>query len=175
MDQISSLWILDSDRWLGFTIMASVPFSGFCASLLINGFRPFTQVLRRTVATNCKWHVQVVTLFLFYAGFSYAAYLGLLRRSLNPVWPWSPQDNRFIPPRQSQHYCLIVHTGLDIVSVLLPTISGCASRHCGLPRGQRSFLRSTPRPARLLVPAGPEDPSNDKRCPFQKLPHRDAL
>ena len=53
-------------------------------------------------------YVQVVTLFLFYAGFSYAAYLGLLRKSSFPVWPLSARDNRFIPHQEPQHFCLLV-------------------------------------------------------------------
>ena len=58
---------------------------------------------------------------------------------------------------------------MGFVSVSLPTISGCASQHRGLPRGQRSFLRSTPRPAHLLVPGVPQDPGNDKSCLFTSV------
>jgi hypothetical protein len=52
--------------------------------------------------------------------------------------------------------------GLDIVSVLEPTISNCVSRRRDSPHGQRSFLRSTPRPTRLLVPIVIFSAINDK-------------
>ena len=49
--------------------------------------------------------------------------------SSHPVWPWSAWDNRFILHQEAQHCCIIVLTGLGIVSILLPTISDCVSRH----------------------------------------------
>jgi hypothetical protein len=64
-------------------------------------------------------YVQAVTLFLFYAGFSYAAYLGLLRRFIVSLFGLGPHGSTVsFRIQEPQHFCIIVLAGLDIVSVL---------------------------------------------------------
>ena len=106
----------------------------------------------RSPHRDCVRRVSAVVLLLFLAGFSSAAYPGLLQASHKPRLALLRTGQPFHPsPHRSQGPPIIALDGPGVVSVLEPTVSGCASRrHASCYEGGTS-------------PGGPRGPPADSR------------
>lgn len=70
---------------------------------------------------------------------------------INPVWPCSPRVNRFTLKLGTSESPPSPCPSTDLVSVLLPSVSRCASRHRGA-AGREEFPQGLPAPAHQLAP-----------------------